>query len=124
MNAGSLRAGGNTIHSIVTAELPEQAVGVLRVSAAIQAVANSLSCSLIYLPCGHGSDANGKSRPCFARRNCVAALRLICTSGCTAFFVTAFAEKGEFMEQAEKAREKAQQGGGVFQEKFQELKQA
>jgi len=27
------------------------------------------------------------------------------------------------MEQAEKAREKAQQGGGVFQEKFQELKQ-
>lgn len=32
--------------------------------------------------------------------------------------------QGEFMEQAEKARQKAQQGGGVFQEKFQELKKA
>ncbi|CAM9851745.1 unnamed protein product [Ectocarpus sp. 12 AP-2014] len=31
-------------------------------------------------------------------------------------------KQGEFVEQAEKAREKAQQGGGVFQEKFQELK--
>ncbi|CBJ27872.1 Import inner membrane translocase subunit TIM44, mitochondrial precursor [Ectocarpus siliculosus] len=32
-------------------------------------------------------------------------------------------KQGEFAEQAEKAREKAQQGGGAFQEKFQELKQ-
>ncbi|CAM9509408.1 unnamed protein product [Ectocarpus sp. 4 AP-2014] len=32
-------------------------------------------------------------------------------------------KQGEFVEQAEKAREKAQQGGGAFQEKFQELKQ-
>eukprot|EP00903_Cladosiphon_okamuranus_P005734 g5690.t1 len=33
-------------------------------------------------------------------------------------------KQGEFMEQAEKARERARQGGGVFQDKFQEMKQA
>lgn len=31
--------------------------------------------------------------------------------------------QGEFMEQAEKARERAQHSGGVFQKKFQEFKQ-
>lgn len=45
--------------------------------------------------------------------------RLVCAWG----WYLPFPWQGEFVEQAEKAREKAQQGGGVFQEKFQELKQ-
>ena len=35
-----------------------------------------------------------------------------------------FYVQGEFVEQAEKARVRAQRSGGVFQEKFEELKQA
>ena len=36
--------------------------------------------------------------------------------------IACFFGQGEFVEQAEKARDRAQRSGGVFQEKFEELK--
>lgn len=42
--------------------------------------------------------------------------------GMPSVFCVWLAVQGEFMEQAEKARERANKEGGAFQEKFQELK--